>query len=310
MATNQVFMGNEALIDITDTTATESTVASGEVFYKANGEQAIGEMENGGSTPSTAVLYTEQTLEDEQKAQARANIETPRFFHYGEEIVDEELATTTTTEISAFVNDDFDGDVDSVESGLFSKASLKTDYITGWELKSSAVVANETALMATFAETVDNFDDTAATGYQKIIALSCEGFTEVDIIAEKESDIYTNFDEEKLKYNITNFDGTEFNTYIVATENYVNDKIESLNFATQGDITTAVAGLDIPTDSEINSLVDTKISTLDIPTDTEISTIAQSKVDAIPYASQSVKGFVRAYTTVENGKTVLNLWTQ
>lgn len=39
---NKVVYGDQTLMDITDTTADEGTVASGEVFYKASGERSTG----------------------------------------------------------------------------------------------------------------------------------------------------------------------------------------------------------------------------------------------------------------------------
>lgn len=39
---NKVIYGNQTVMDITDTTAEESDVASGEVFYKANGARSVG----------------------------------------------------------------------------------------------------------------------------------------------------------------------------------------------------------------------------------------------------------------------------
>lgn len=39
---NKVIYGNQTLIDISDTTANENTVADGEVFYKASGERSTG----------------------------------------------------------------------------------------------------------------------------------------------------------------------------------------------------------------------------------------------------------------------------
>ena len=47
---NKVILGNETLMDITDTTATEDTVASGAVFYKANGQRSTGSALYAGST--------------------------------------------------------------------------------------------------------------------------------------------------------------------------------------------------------------------------------------------------------------------
>ena len=42
MAINKVIYGNETLIDITDTTATDSTVREGTVFYNAAGVRTVG----------------------------------------------------------------------------------------------------------------------------------------------------------------------------------------------------------------------------------------------------------------------------
>ena len=39
---NSVIYGDTILMDISDTTATEDKVLSGEIFYKANGERSVG----------------------------------------------------------------------------------------------------------------------------------------------------------------------------------------------------------------------------------------------------------------------------
>lgn len=70
MAINKVVLGDDTLIDISNTTATEDTVANGEVFYKANGVQGVGVMAN----DNNAVLYSDQTLTSVQQIQARSNI--------------------------------------------------------------------------------------------------------------------------------------------------------------------------------------------------------------------------------------------
>ena len=48
MAINKVIYGNNTLIDISDTTATESDVSSGAVFYKNNGVRSVGTASGGG----------------------------------------------------------------------------------------------------------------------------------------------------------------------------------------------------------------------------------------------------------------------
>lgn len=72
MAINKVVYGNNTLIDITDTTATESDVASGSVFYKANGVRSVGTASSGitsdtvftidkdedGNTLSTPIIFS------------------------------------------------------------------------------------------------------------------------------------------------------------------------------------------------------------------------------------------------------------
>lgn len=45
---NKVIYGNQTIMDITDTTAEEADVASGEVFYKANGARSVGTGNMGG----------------------------------------------------------------------------------------------------------------------------------------------------------------------------------------------------------------------------------------------------------------------
>lgn len=79
MAVNKVVMntenGAETLIDLTDDTVTAETLAEGVTAHDASGTQITGTMTAGtGSGSANAVLYTAQTLTDEQKTQARTNI--------------------------------------------------------------------------------------------------------------------------------------------------------------------------------------------------------------------------------------------
>lgn len=64
---NKVIFGNTTIMDISDTTAEESNVDSGEVFYKANGVRSIGTRSGGGGSvipfaqvdsTSTATVFT------------------------------------------------------------------------------------------------------------------------------------------------------------------------------------------------------------------------------------------------------------
>jgi hypothetical protein len=65
---NQVYYGDQKVMDISDSTVTPETLGEGETAYDATGKKIAGKM------PTTAVLYSAQTLTDAQKAQARQNI--------------------------------------------------------------------------------------------------------------------------------------------------------------------------------------------------------------------------------------------
>lgn len=68
MGVSKVVYGGETLVDLTSDTVTPETLAEGTTAHAANGEQIIG------VAPTTAVLYTAQTLTTEQKEQARQNM--------------------------------------------------------------------------------------------------------------------------------------------------------------------------------------------------------------------------------------------
>ena len=68
MNINKVVYGDEVLIDTSGVTVTPQTLAEGVTALDASGTLITGEMS------TKTVLYEEQTLTDEQKAQARANI--------------------------------------------------------------------------------------------------------------------------------------------------------------------------------------------------------------------------------------------
>lgn len=61
--------GAETLIDLTNDTIAPETMAEGTTAHDARGEPIVGTM------PTTTVLYTKQNLTEEQKAQARQNID-------------------------------------------------------------------------------------------------------------------------------------------------------------------------------------------------------------------------------------------
>ena len=73
MAVNKITMntpeGEQTLIDLTGDSVTPKTLAEGAIAHNAAGEQIVGEM------PTTAVLYTEQTLTEAQQELARQNID-------------------------------------------------------------------------------------------------------------------------------------------------------------------------------------------------------------------------------------------
>lgn len=68
MGVSKVVYGGETLVDMTGDTVTPETLAEGVTAHSANGELITG------VAPTTAVLYTAQTLTAAQKEQARQNM--------------------------------------------------------------------------------------------------------------------------------------------------------------------------------------------------------------------------------------------
>ena len=68
MAVNEVIYNGETLINLTNDTVTPKTLAKGATAHNASGDEIAGEM------PTETILYTEQTLTEAQKEQARENI--------------------------------------------------------------------------------------------------------------------------------------------------------------------------------------------------------------------------------------------
>ena len=68
MAVNKVVYDNNTLIDLTNDTVTPQTLAAGTTAHAADGSVITG------VAPTTAVLYTAQTLSSAQQQQARDNI--------------------------------------------------------------------------------------------------------------------------------------------------------------------------------------------------------------------------------------------
>lgn len=59
---NKVILGSETLMDITDTTATEATVASGSVFYKASGARSTGTATYAGAPTAGGTAYKSASI--------------------------------------------------------------------------------------------------------------------------------------------------------------------------------------------------------------------------------------------------------
>lgn len=75
MSVNKVVIsssdGEETLVDLTGDSVTEETLGEGITAHDASGNPIVGKM------PTTAVLYTKQSLDNAQQQQARRNIAVP-----------------------------------------------------------------------------------------------------------------------------------------------------------------------------------------------------------------------------------------
>lgn len=102
MAVNKVNLANgETLVDLTGDSVNAETLAEGTTAHDASGNTIIGKM------PTTNVLYTEQTLAEAQKAQARENIGAQPVGSYLEST---ELTSAIDTALSqAKASGEFDG---------------------------------------------------------------------------------------------------------------------------------------------------------------------------------------------------------
>ena len=103
MAVNKVNLANgETLVDLTGDSVNAETLAEGTTAHDASGNPIIGKM------PTTNVLYTEQTLTEAQKAQARENIGAQPVGSYLEST---ELTSAIDTALAqAKASGEFDGD--------------------------------------------------------------------------------------------------------------------------------------------------------------------------------------------------------
>ena len=137
MAVNKVVMntenGEQILVDLTGDSVTPETLAEGATAHDASGNMIVGEMQ--ATTPTTAVLYTEQTLTDAQKAQARKNIGIVGGGSGDNIIVDAELSETSENPIQnkavaeALKNISVDITVDS-ELSLDSENPVQNKVVT------------------------------------------------------------------------------------------------------------------------------------------------------------------------------------
>lgn len=96
MEVSKVQLANgEVLVDLTNDSVTEETLAEGATAHNASGEQIVGTMKaGGGGSSANAVLYTEQTLTDQQKEQARFNIDAVGFVDFEAAAVYPTMATS------------------------------------------------------------------------------------------------------------------------------------------------------------------------------------------------------------------------
>ncbi len=65
---NKIVYGNETLMDITDTTATESDVLQGQVFYGASGARSVGTLTDATTTTHGLMSAADKVALEEWKS--------------------------------------------------------------------------------------------------------------------------------------------------------------------------------------------------------------------------------------------------
>lgn len=155
---NKVIYGNQTVMDITDTTAEESDVASGEVFYKANGARSVGTLNADsavwgqitGDIDDQSDLQTEIAKKVIRLTQAEYNAlssaekhDTKKVYYIYDyspapiTLINDAVISLTSTWSSSKLSDDLDDKVDKV-----SGKGLSTNDFTSEEKTKLAGLQN------------------------------------------------------------------------------------------------------------------------------------------------------------------------
>lgn len=161
MEVNKVQLANgEVLIDLTSDSVTEETLAEGATAHDASGNQIIGKM------PTTSVLYTEQTLSDSQKSQARENIGA-----LGEDKLQEAIDAKMHSVMSYGAKGD--GTTDDTAAFQSALANNRVIFVPGGTYKlSGELVIRDNCQMELAQDAVLNFTNTSG----KCITLNRSAF--------------------------------------------------------------------------------------------------------------------------------------